>query len=208
MEFALPFPVPHRYRIEKWESVEVPEDFKKQVPEINSDKRLKEYFHGRILAQKTLFDFTGQNHLWLKRDAKGIPVWPKGTTGSISHQGGWAAVWVGPTGQSLGIDLQTWLSPSQAQRIQDAFLKKSLGLSHQVPGQDLSHQMTLVFCIFETIQKCLGNRGLGPIPITSIEWGEILEKSWSMKLKIGPNDSKIEGFWAGNDTFCVAFGSL
>jgi hypothetical protein len=208
MEFKLPFSIPHFYRIEKRIHLNIPDDFKKEFPEISSTKRLNEFFHGRSLAKTALKELTGQNFPWLKRDSRGLPHWPEGTSGSISHHDDWAAVWVGPNSEALGVDLQTWLDESQSQKIMKAMILRMGSVPDEIPGKNLSRKMTLVFCIFEVIQKCLGNRGFEPISVAGITWGQIGNPTWSMDLKTGQKNLKIEGFWSESEAFCVAFGRL
>lgn len=202
------FELSYTWVVEKWEVQPIPENFRELFPEITSPKRLGEFFAGRNLIRKTLKKLSGQDSGWIGRTSAGLPIWPTGYSGSLSHCKNWLALGVTSEEHSLGIDLQIWLNDEQAENL-NRRLQQTASLNLEgIPPKSFSHKMTLVFCIFEAIQKCLGNRGISPIPSEAIEWGEIKSNSWTMTAQTGSEKLKISGFWAEKDEFCIAFGCL
>ncbi|WP_138466694.1 4'-phosphopantetheinyl transferase [Poseidonocella sp. HB161398] len=81
-------------------------------------KRRAEYAAGRLAAREALRRLTGAALLPLMGEDR-APAWPPGTTGAISHSdgvavalAGWRRDWAG-----LGVDIETWPSPSLAEAI-------------------------------------------------------------------------------------------
>jgi enterobactin synthetase component D len=91
------------------------------------------------------------------RAQNGAPLWPEGTTGSITHTDGFASAAVALTTdmESLGIDTERIVSESQAREI--ASLVTSLEESSHARAAGLSEPtaFTLVFSAKESIFKCL-----------------------------------------------------
>jgi 4'-phosphopantetheinyl transferase EntD len=71
-------------------------------------RRRAEFAAGRRAARRALAT-VGIGPEAIGRGERGVPIWPLGTTGSISHAGGWAAAVVvaePATTRSLGLDLE------------------------------------------------------------------------------------------------------
>jgi len=202
------FELPHEWAVEKWESQPIPEEFRVLFPDLTSPNRLAEFFAGRNLIRETFKKMGVKDPGWIGRTHAGLPQWPPGYGGSLSHSKNWLALGITSDEHSLGIDLQIWFNEDQAKKICRRIQQTTDIKIEIIPGQALPEKMTLLFCIFEAIQKCLGNRGIPPIPVGLIEWGEVKSNSWTMTAQSGSEKLKISGFWAGKEDFCIAFGCL
>src|SRR5438270_2267968 len=72
------------------------------------DKRRSEFTAGRLLARRA-FGCFGLEHAELLADPDGVPQWPAGSVGCITHAGGRVAVAVAPreSAEGVGIDMET-----------------------------------------------------------------------------------------------------
>ncbi|MDD0842869.1 4'-phosphopantetheinyl transferase family protein [Pseudomonas sp. Gutcm_11s] len=120
-------------------------------------KRQGEYLAGRLCAREALRQFCGQA-LVPGRDEDGVPIWPHGSVGSITHGAGQAAAIVGSAGQwrGLGLDLEKQLSAERAAKLAGeiltpAELQRAAGLDAQAFAQ----RVTLTFSLKESLFKAL-----------------------------------------------------
>ena len=97
-----------------------PEDFPDSgIPPVRGvAKRQAEYLAGRLCAREAPHQLCGQA-LVPGRDEDGVPLWPAGTVGSITHGAGRAAAMVALARdwRGLGIDLEKHLSTERAARL-------------------------------------------------------------------------------------------
>jgi enterobactin synthetase component D len=137
----------------------VAEDFQRCViePVRGVAKRQGEYLAGRLCAREALHQLCGQP-LVPGRDADGVPIWPAGTVGSITHGAGQAAALVASRQdwQSLGIDLEKRLSAERATKLAGeiltpAELERAAGLEPEA----FARLVTLTFSLKESLFKAL-----------------------------------------------------
>jgi len=120
-------------------------------------KRQAEYLAGRLCAREALHQLCGQA-LVPGRDEDGVPLWPAGTVGSITHGAGRAAAMVALARdwRGLGIDLEKHLSTERAARLAGeiltpAELQRATGLDPEA----FARRVTLTFSLKESLFKAL-----------------------------------------------------
>ena len=136
-----------------------PEDFARCAiaPVPGVAKRQAEHLAGRLCAQTALQRLCGQA-VAPGRDADGVPAWPAGTTGSISHGAGRAAALVALTRdwRGLGIDLERQLSAERAARLAREILSgEELQRAEGLTPQAFAQRVTLTFSLKESLFKAL-----------------------------------------------------
>ena len=136
-----------------------PEDFPDSgIPPVRGvAKRQAEYLAGRLCAREALHQLCGQA-LVPGRDEDGVPLWPAGTVGSITHGAGRAAAMVALARdwRGLGIDLEKHLSTERAARLAGeiltpAELQRAAGLDPEA----FARRVTLTFSLKESLFKAL-----------------------------------------------------
>ncbi|PYC24702.1 4'-phosphopantetheinyl transferase [Aquipseudomonas alcaligenes] len=135
------------------------DDFVRQgiAPVRGVAKRQGEYLAGRLCAREALRQLCGQP-LVPERDEEGVPVWPAGTVGSITHGGGKAAALVASElhWRGLGIDLEKPLSVERASRLAGEILTPGeLQWASQLPPEAFAARVTLTFSLKESLFKAL-----------------------------------------------------
>lgn len=120
-------------------------------------KRQSEYLAGRLCARQALHLLTHAPQI-PGRDEDGVPLWPAGVCGSISHGAGFAAALVGHSSQwaGLGLDLEKRLKVERAAKLAGeilttAELQRSAGLDPEAFAQ----RVTLTFSLKESLFKAL-----------------------------------------------------
>ncbi len=112
------------------------------------EKRRDEFRHGRYCARAAMATM-GIAPVAIPKGADRAPIWPRGLAGSISHTGMTAAAAVtrSTTFQSIGLDLETAdaLTPEIAAMV--------CRPTENADGDGA--QAKLLFCIKESIYKCL-----------------------------------------------------
>lgn len=136
-----------------------PEDFQACAiaPVRGVAKRQAEYLAGRLCAREALLQLRGQREV-PGRDEDGVPIWPSGVVGSITHGAGQAAALVARSSdwQGLGLDLEKSLSAERAAKLAGeiltpAELQRAAGLS----AQAFARRVTLTFSLKESLFKAL-----------------------------------------------------
>lgn len=136
-----------------------PEDFANCAiePVRGVAKRQGEYLAGRLCARQALRQLCGQPFV-PGRDEEGVPQWPVGVVGSITHGAGQAAALVahGRDWQGLGLDLEKCLSAERAAKLAGeiltaAELQRGAGLSPAA----FARLVTLTFSLKESLFKAL-----------------------------------------------------
>src|SRR5690606_32554558 len=120
-------------------------------------KRQGEYLAGRLCAREALHRLCGQA-LVPGRDDDGVPLWPAGMVGSITHGGGRAAALAAHSGQwrGLGLDLEKQLNAERAARLAGEILtpvelQRATGLEPEA----FARRVTLTFSLKESLFKAL-----------------------------------------------------
>ncbi|MGY9049621.1 MAG: 4'-phosphopantetheinyl transferase family protein, partial [Rhodobacterales bacterium] len=117
-------------------------------------KRRSEYLAGRAVAALALRE-AGLPEQVGRRDR--APLWPKGSTGSISHTDTRVIAVVSRSHAGLGVDCETIMTPSQAAEIHPMVLTPAEAGQH--PGiLSFSAFLTLVFSAKEALYKAVSAR--------------------------------------------------
>ncbi|WP_082805179.1 4'-phosphopantetheinyl transferase family protein [Pseudomonas sp. BMS12] len=128
------------------------------VPPVNGvAKRQAEHLAGRLCAREALHQLCGQREL-PRRDSDGVPVWPVGTVGSISHGAGRAVALVARRAdwRGLGIDLEQILSTERAARLAGEILTVTeLERAAELTPSEFAKRVTLTFSLKESLFKGL-----------------------------------------------------
>jgi enterobactin synthetase component D len=111
---------------------------------------------GRSCASEAIRRLTGLAGATIGTGDGGEPLWPEGTTGSITHKNGfvWAAVARLQNAAGLGIDVEQIVEPARAERMSRLVLlpeERNVGTDTLDPAL----RFTLIFSIKEAIFKCL-----------------------------------------------------
>ena len=120
-----------------------------------SPVRLREFTCGRVLGRNALKEF-GINNVSIPQDKDGLPIWPTGTIGSITHKLDYCIVAVGSTTKyrSIGIDLES------ASQFDDDTLALIATIEERLQEKLLITQppggfANLLFSAKESVYKCL-----------------------------------------------------
>ncbi|CAK3621631.1 enterobactin synthetase component D [Vibrio crassostreae] len=118
-------------------------------------KRQAEFLASRQLAHIGLSRL-GSSDTFVGRNSQGLPVWPKGVHGSISHHKNSVAVILGKSPQRLGVDIESPLLGISLLAIQKRILstEENRLLSIYSPN-DESLLTTLIFSAKESLYKAI-----------------------------------------------------
>lgn len=120
------------------------------------NKRKAEYLAGRYAAREALKELTQQNYQIPIGDNR-APQWPDGISGSITHTETYAlaAVSYFSDHQTIGVDLEPWISPRLAKelapRITDTYEQALL----EQCELEFHQGITLIFSAKESLYKAL-----------------------------------------------------
>ncbi len=131
------------------EAMILPDAFKAFAP-----RRKAEFIAGQWCARAALRTMTG-TAATPHRTAKHVPVWPQGTTGSISHCDGYALAITAQNAHycALGIDIETLQTEDEAAKI--AALVLTPDEMQRLPPQDKNLAVTAAFSAKESLYKAL-----------------------------------------------------
>jgi enterobactin synthetase component D len=137
----------------------VAEDFQRCAiePVRGVAKRQGEYLAGRLCARAALRQLCGQT-LVPGRDEEGVPIWPEGVAGSITHGAGQAAAIVASAQQwlALGLDLEKSLSAERAAKLAGEILTPAeLQRAARLSAEQFARLVTLTFSLKESLFKAL-----------------------------------------------------
>jgi enterobactin synthetase component D len=139
--------------LEPWRALELPSDLLGAVP-----KRQMQFRAGRFCAQQALAALgCALDCAVLPRTASGMPRWPAGVTGSITHTDEFASAAVACTrdARSLGIDSERVMASARADNVRSHIAQRS-ELAHAADaGFDDLESLTLVFSAKEALFKRL-----------------------------------------------------
>lgn len=131
-------------------NIPLPDQIKSAVP-----KRQAEYLAGRICAGNALAS-AGAYITDVPTAPDRAPVWPVGYVGSITHSHGIAAAIVawGNDYIGLGIDRETYMSPSKADKLQKKLI---IPLEASMRPNDMTFSifLTLIFSAKEALYKAV-----------------------------------------------------
>jgi enterobactin synthetase component D len=119
------------------------------------DKRRREFKLGRYCAAHALQTAGHYEHVELARLANGLPEWPAGWLGSISHSslGAIAAVSRRSSCSVLGIDIEQWIDDENVASVQGQVTCPSeVAVLRDIP---LRQAVTIVFSAKEALYKAL-----------------------------------------------------
>lgn len=120
-------------------------------------KRQGEYLAGRLCAREALRQLCGQA-LVPGRDEEGVPIWPAGVVGSITHGAGRAAAMVASRRdwRGLGLDLEKQLSAERAAKLAGEILTPTeLQRAEGLDPLAFARLVTLTFSLKESLFKAL-----------------------------------------------------
>ncbi|MBC9251635.1 4'-phosphopantetheinyl transferase [Pseudomonas alcaligenes] len=175
-------------------------------------KRQGEYLAGRLCARQALQQLCGQA-LVPGRDEDGVPIWPAGTLGSITHGAGQAAALVARSGdwQGLGLDLEKGLSAERAAKLAGeiltpAELQRGAGLH----PDEFARLVTLTFSLKESLFKALY-----PLVLTRfyfhdaelLEWNDAGQARLRLLLDLHPDwhsGRELDGQYAEYDGYLLS----
>lgn len=118
-------------------------------------RRQREFATGRAMARRCLA-MLGGPEVALPADPDGVPVWPAGFTGSITHTADWCASALAHThdAAAIGIDIERLgrLSPALASRVMTS--RERRAMLDAATGQDADIAATVLFSAKEAAFKC------------------------------------------------------
>ncbi|MBC8719780.1 4'-phosphopantetheinyl transferase superfamily protein [Ochrobactrum sp. Marseille-Q0166] len=131
------------------EAVTLPDTFKSFAP-----RRKAEFIAGQRCAREALRTITGMVAA-PHRTANHVPVWPLGTTGSISHCNGYALAIAAENVRycAVGIDIETLQTKDEAEKI--AALVLTRDEMQRLPQQCKGLAVTTAFSAKESLYKAL-----------------------------------------------------
>ncbi len=122
-----------------------------------SEQRIKHHTTGRKVAVSALKNLLNSEISHLEKNEDGLPAWPLGCTGSISHTQGAAIAIVGDNNiwGGLGIDIEIRKSQYDPIHIQKLVMTDSeeLILKSAFPELGLADHILSLFCIKESVYK-------------------------------------------------------
>src|SRR5688572_2443020 len=121
-------------------------------------KRQTHFRAGRYCAMKAMGGLDARLASYtLDRATDGVPVWPAGVVGSITHTDGFVAAAAALTSDlvAVGIDTERVMSETQAKEIGRSFAWPAEVAHGRAAGLSRLEAFTLVFSAKESIFKCL-----------------------------------------------------
>lgn len=123
-----------------------------------SHKRKMEFLAGRYCALRALESVGAKSECWVGRSPEGMPLWPAGWVGSISHTSGLATAVAAPRRdfEGLGVDVERAMSAERSDR-----LAEKIVAGYPLPKIELAKPLliTLVFSVKEALYKALNPIG-------------------------------------------------
>lgn len=121
-----------------------------------SAKRRSDFLAGRVCAAQALEAAGAGRAAYVPRSADGLPVWPSGWVGSISHSAEWAAAAVAQADHclALGLDIQERVSPRVMTEVLPLIASEP-ELARASPYFERRSALTLLFSAKEALYKAL-----------------------------------------------------
>lgn len=164
-----------------------------------SAKRQTEFLAGRVCARAALAA-AGAHNTTIGSTPQGVPIWPSGWCGSISHSHGWAVVALAAQSdwQALGVDVEVLLPLARAQRLASRVLSPEEYAQWSVlPAREQAWWVSLAFCSKESLYKALS-----PLTGASVSFQDIalLPATEPASLALRLNKT-ISSQWPGGSLF-------
>lgn len=120
------------------------------------DGRRREFIAGRLCALRALAASGAPAGGCLPRDADGLPVWPSGWVGCISHSQDWAVAAAAPSSRvrGLGIDIQELIDDNVV-GMTESMVAAPEEMRGLLRAMDRRHAFTLLFSAKEALYKAL-----------------------------------------------------
>ncbi len=120
------------------------------------DGRRREFIAGRLCALRALAASGAPSGGCLPRDVDGLPVWPSGWVGCISHSQDWAVAAAAPSSQvrGLGIDIQE-LVDDNVVGMTESMVASPEEMRRLRRAMDRRQAFTLLFSAKEALYKAL-----------------------------------------------------
>lgn len=179
-------------RIDAFDHMPLPDSLLPVALAKASAKRKREFIAGRHCATRALHA-AGQHGAVVGIDERGLPAWPAGWTGSISHCSDLALALVVPLSacDGVGIDIENWIDPSgYIDIVEQVALPGELA---RLPGHSPEHALSLLFSAKETLYKALFPQvgqffdfHAASVRGATTEWIELeLRRDWSRQWRRG-----------------------
>ena len=121
------------------------------------DQALKHHNLGRKVGLSAVNSLLNSQYTSIEKRTDGLPNWPAGCTGSISHTQGAAIAIVGmnQNWNGLGIDIETRFSPYDPLDIKNLVMNESeeILMGSAFPMLSLPDHILALFCIKESVYK-------------------------------------------------------
>lgn len=179
-----------------------------------SEKRLNEFFAGRILAQAIL-----QQHfncsMYISSTQLKLPQWPNGFIGSISHSNEQAIVAISSQSEYFGIDIERIVETSFAEESSALILTP---FEQRLWQAEISHYLnfreylTLIFSLKESLYKAVYPVAQNYIDFLEATTVEMNMKNQSAILKFDQKTRQryglkpeYEGYWQFNNDDVITY---
>ena len=119
-----------------------------------NNKREKEFCAGRYCAHN-IMNTMGFYGFPILKDKNGAPIWPKGTTGSITHSGNLAAATASTTERikSVGLDIQKRVVPFPPNVVRILYRADEIDAFKRIPPKLLDLYSCCIFSAKESVFK-------------------------------------------------------
>jgi 4'-phosphopantetheinyl transferase EntD len=119
-----------------------------------SQKRRQDFTAGRVCARKALQQFN-LGDFPLRAGTDGLPVWPTGVTGSITHTTGYAAAVVGPVTRVRGLGVDTEVIAAVNEEVWEFICTPAEHTAlHREAPEGRPRRAALIFAAKEAFYKC------------------------------------------------------
>ena len=171
------------------------------------DGRRREFVAGRLCAQRALAASGAPAGGCLPRDGDGLPVWPSGWVGCISHSEDWAVAATAPSSRvrGLGIDIQALIDDSVV-GLTESMVATPEEMRCLLETMDRRHAFTLLFSAKEALYKALYPalrtfQDFDAARVIRVQDGRIelaLTRSWDAYRWLSDTRVCVNYAWSGN----------
>ena len=175
--------------------------------ERSEKKRLREFLAGRRLVDSLLQEMGTATMFPLAKSDRGLPIWPTGVVGSISHRHNWVVATAAIPSQSclLGIDVESLFSHSQAEKIANRICTQNEKEKiFEESSEKFAEKVTFIFSAKESFYK-----GFFALYGKSLTWKQV-EVEWSSETELrlqgkipGEKIQFAHGYIFTWDTYCM-----
>ena len=129
-----------------------PQD-RESVPSARSPRR-SDYDTGRLCARNAL-DYLGMGRASIPTGQRGMPLWPQGVAGSISHAAGFWCAAVSDSKRSVGIDVERLDRRLDASALERVCTSAEIDAIGRWEAQGMDAAAILIYSAKESLYKCL-----------------------------------------------------